>query len=127
MENYNVGDIIGIFLMISIVSVMAITAGIIIIGTGNDYGLGTLYVIEEGMVADGIITDSRVISQTEEINLTLLSWLGYIDVLWLLAYVSMSISLFLAAYFSQRLDFFTFSNLMYIGVFLTLFVLDFCI
>jgi hypothetical protein len=125
MENFEVGNIIGVFLIISVLSVVAITVGVLLLGTGNDYALGTMYDITEDMVTDGIITDSRVISQSEDINATALSWFGYIDYLWLLAYVAMSIALFLAAYFSKRLDFFTFSNLMYIGVFLLLFVLDF--
>lgn len=125
MEEYNIENIIGAFLFISLISIITLTTGIIILGTGNDLGLGTLYQIEEDMVTNGIITDSRVISQTEDINQIALDWFGYLDLLWLLAYSSLSLLMFIFAYFSQRLNFFTFSNLMYIGIFFILFILDF--
>lgn len=122
--DFNTEDIIGTFLIISLMSVLSLTIGIILLGTGNDYALGTLYDIEVDLVNNGIITDSRVISQTEDINQSVLAWFGYLDNIWLLAYVAMSIMLFMGAYYSKRLNFFTFCNLMYVGIFLILFILD---
>jgi len=123
MENNNLLNAIAGFLLLVIVLLVTVSMWIITSTTAYDYLFYELDTLIDTQDAEGnLVNGSRAIADQAIAGFE--DWIYIADDIWLLLYVVFSIQLFVLAYFAPRINYFSFFNIIYIGIMFLMIVLD---
>ena len=96
MAKIEVQQIVSIIMFLSIFTIIAVLLFSIIVGTGNDYAVGSLYNATSVLVNDGL-ADNRSLQFVEDTNQATINYLLIADNIWFFSYVGLAFSMFIAA------------------------------